>query len=173
MKPAQKQMALKGALFMILAANVSWQTHKSFHSTELASELGASGSVPGRTLNIQSPLLLTAAASQAAGPQSGPKPDLPISLQTINIKESTETRNFCGIDFKIHFIEQLDGNGKPAVHAYISRVAPRTSFQGFVESGTYKDLIDDSSSKAKWDKAIADHTIAKLDEQGEDCNTQA
>lgn len=178
MKTTNKQTALTAALFMILAANVSWQTpsqtSKSLNASDFASELGTNrgGSVPGRTggavAPAEIPVIRVAPAPSTA---VGPKPDAPIAAANVQTKESTETHVICSLDFKIHYIQQTSAaSGKPVVQAYVKQVRPERIFNGLKQEGTYRDLIGNPETKAKWDDLIAANVEKVLKQEGRSCD---
>jgi hypothetical protein len=181
MKPANQQTALKAALFMILAANVSWQTSKSLnlvsgqtmHTSELASELGVNrGSIPGRTGGVTAPATAPVIRVQPAPSiAEGPKPDAPISAATVNTKESSQTAVICSLDFKIQFIQETRASdGKSEVHAYVRQVDPARTLNGLHQIGTYRDLIGNPDTKAQWVDLITKNVTAKLKSEGRSCD---
>lgn len=176
MKPTHKQMALKGALLAILAANVSWHTSPTFQATTLASSHTEAATSGGGT-----------AAAPAAGaaenipviniappppPQQGAKPDAAISTTQTQAKSSNDYKTICATDIKIHFVEQTEA-GKEVVHAYVYERFPQHFITGFQEDGTYQDLIADANSKAQWDDKIHDSVVKHLKDEGQDCSPQA
>jgi hypothetical protein len=183
MNSANKQMALKGALLVILAANVGsfGPGHKSkplFHTTELArmapQELGSngggggSGVIPHRQSSDSIPVLKIAPPPVQI---AGPRPDAPITTSVVGVKESMEYKEICSVKFKIHFIQKVEGT-KTVVHAYVSQRFPQADFPGLLEEGTYQDLIADASSKAQWDETINDTVVSKLKTQGKTCSNE-
>ena len=183
MNSANKQMALKGALLVILAANVGsfgpgHKSNQAFHTTELArtapQEMGSngggggSGVIPGRQ---SSDIPVLKIAPPPAAPV-GPRPDAPIATTVVGAKESTEFKEICSVKFKIHFVQKVEGT-KTVVHAYVTQRFPQADFPGLLEEGTYQDLIADATSKAQWDETIRDTVEAKLQTQGKTCSDVA
>lgn len=185
MKSTHKQTALKASLFMILAANVSWQTSKSLnlvsnqemHSIDLAQTAPSSselrGSTPGRTGGVSAPanIPVIRVAPAPAVAATGPRPDAPIAAATVQTKESTQTEVICSLDFKIQFIQETSAaNGKPIVHAYVRQVNPDRTFDGLKQEGTYRELIGNSETKEQWLDLITESVTAKLKKEGRSCD---
>lgn len=124
-----KTAALKGALLMVLAANVSWE-HVDFSSTELASE-----TVGGKTVAAPAAAASAPAPAKADAPAAAAKAE-PIQLKAVEPKpvqpsHSSETK-ICGETYKVHY-QQIERDGKT-----------------MTEMSTRKA----SSSSEEWDVAI-------------------
>jgi hypothetical protein len=181
MKTTNKQTALTAALFMILAANVSWQapsqTSKSLNASDFASELGTNrgGSVPGRTGGVTTPAEIPVIrVAPAPLPVVGPKPDAPIVAASVQTKESTEIQKICSLDFKVHYIQATSAaSGKQIVHAYITQLNPERVLSGLQQEGTYNDLIGNAETKAQWDALISRNVTKVLKQEGRSCDGRA
>ncbi len=183
MKPTNKQTALKASLFMILAANVSWQTSKSLnlvsnqtlHTTELArvSETAqARGSVPGRSGGMTAPATLPVVKVESAPvAATGTKIDGAIGAANLSIREKYVDQKICSLDFKIHFIQQTNAaSGKQIVHAYVRQVNPDRTFDGLKQEGTFADLVGSEAKRDAWLDLITESTEARLKREGKSCD---
>lgn len=180
MKLQTKQVALKASLLMILAANLSWQARAAYNVSDLASrdpaqELGGNGAAPGRlNLNLKTTPPPAVVVTPAPSKAEGPKPDAPISTASLPTKESTEKRAFCGVEYTVHYVQQVDPKTKSTiVRAYVKSPEFTDRMFSYWDKGTYASLIspvkdsDDSYSvnpkKVRFDELIEKSIRTKYD----------
>lgn len=151
-----KQTALKGALLMVLAANVSWEKLE-VGSSELASNgtegvvgtgTAASGAKEGDGKVSTAPAALTLKADGA--------PPAPVQLKATEIAKTTlpsheDESKICGDTYKLKY-QQVEKGGEMMTE--ITAVRPTRAGDSWVSITWRADLINTIVKKSEADKAL-------------------
>lgn len=145
-----KTAALKGALLMVLAANVSWE-HVDFSSTELASETvgGKTATAPAKPASAPAASAPAPAKADAAKAAPDAAKAEPIQLKAIEQKpvqpsHDSETK-ICGETYKVHY-QQIERDGKTMTEMS-TRKASNTSEEWDVAVVLRTDLVGTVAEK--------------------------